>query len=453
MKRLVQFLSLVLIAGFLSTGCEGIFGSKSDSITDDIFRSGRQDPNIIIEDVGYAALLPFWEGFNRPTDVFVGFDEMVYVTDADGVHVLDRAGRRAASYPLRGAISVTQDRLLNVYVAARYDTVVASLPPPRNTFTWDLAAVYKFRNLNGAGPVQLVQVLKHPFMDASRSTTTTQTIRLNRDLADNDELVQLTGIAVLANNDIYISRKGPRNQTGQAVAQDNTVLLFTENRDANNNRLGTMRNVAQVRTLNPNTPSLLSAISVNDIVSFIGPPQRENIPNNVSFLLAQGAPERDIPFRVLWVDAVDTPDGIEYRSNGALLNRDTTRADGFLYQEGKFRNPTGLAFSADARNHIFVVDSHTHRLHMFQSNGFEGVNPPPGSNRTKTINVSFGADSTDVAGNRVIDVNTGQPYPVAGSGPREFRSPSGVAYFRQVVYVADTGNNRIARYKLNTDFE
>ncbi|MFM8493662.1 MAG: hypothetical protein ACKOA7_08000, partial [Bacteroidota bacterium] len=38
-------------------------------------------------------------------------------------------------------------------------------------------------------------------------------------------------------------------------------------------------------------------------------------------------------------------------------------------------------------------------------------------------------------------------------GPFQFRSPNGVAYFRRVVYVADTGNGRIMRYKLSTDLE
>ncbi|MDZ4698359.1 MAG: hypothetical protein SH809_01530 [Rhodothermales bacterium] len=38
-------------------------------------------------------------------------------------------------------------------------------------------------------------------------------------------------------------------------------------------------------------------------------------------------------------------------------------------------------------------------------------------------------------------------------GALQFRNPNGVAYFDRVVYVADTGNNRISRFKLNTDFE
>ncbi|HAC15625.1 MAG TPA: hypothetical protein DCE78_06735 [Bacteroidetes bacterium] len=429
MNKILSTSLILILSAVIISGCDEIFGSKNDPITDDIFEQGRQDPNLILDEVGYAALLPFWTGFDRPNDVFVGYDELVYVTDANGLHVLDGAGRMGNFIPIRGAVSVTQDRLLNVYVAARTDTVITAINP---SITWDLAAVYKIKNANGAGPVEVVQKLVHPFMDASRATTTTQRFRLDRNRSDNDELVEITGITVLANNDIYVSRRGPRNQTGQAVAADNTVLMFTEDRDNSGNRLGTMSNATQLRTLNPNVPSLLSGIDITDVSSFIGPPQRENMNVTQSLLLAQGNPDKEIPFRVLWVDAVDTPDGIEYRSNGQLLSRDTSRANSFLYDEFKFKNPTGLAFSADERGHIFVVDAETDSLYLFQSNGVEGVNPPAGSNVAKAINVSFGGQ---------------------GNGPRQFNNPMGVAYFRQIVFVADRDNNRIARYKLNTDIE
>ncbi|MFN2373589.1 MAG: hypothetical protein ABR545_07220 [Cyclonatronaceae bacterium] len=427
-KTILWLVALLFTAGTL-TACDTIFGTKNDAVTDEIFEEGRQDPDLIVEEVGYAALVPFWDGFDRPTDITVGFDELVYVTDSEGVHVLDRSGRRYQTIPLRGAVAVVQDRLLNLYVSARYDTVITAVDPG---ITWDLAAVYKIRNANGAGDLQIVDILVHPFMDASRSTTISQRSRLDRSRVDNDELVEVTGVAVLANNDIYVSRRGPRNQAGQAVAADNTVLIYTENRDNQGNRLGTMRNTTQIRTLNPNTPSLLSAVSINDIATFIAPPQRDSFTPDLNFLVAQGAPDRDIPFRVLWINAVQTPDGLEYRSNPTLLARDTTRADSFLYDQNKFRNPTGLAYTADARAQLLVVDAATDSLYLFQSNGIEGINPLPGSQQTKAINVSFGGK---------------------GNGPRQFDEPSGVAYFNRVVYVADKNNNRIARYKLNTDFE
>ena len=38
-----------------------------------------------------------------------------------------------------------------------------------------------------------------------------------------------------------------------------------------------------------------------------------------------------------------------------------------------------------------------------------------------------------------------------GSGENQFSNPFGVAVFNRVVYIADTGNGRIVRYKLSTD--
>lgn len=419
------FASLLIISALFLHGCDDIFGNKDDDITDEIFDAGRQDPDLIVEEVGYVALLPFWDEFDQPTDVFVGYDELVYVTDSEGLHVLDRAGRLYDTIPLRGAVSVTQDRLLDVYVAARKDTVITAVDPD---ITWDLPAVYKIRNANGAGPLEFVQTMVHPFMDASRATTSSQRNRLDRERSDNDELVEITGLATLANNELYVTRRGPANQTGRAVSQDNTVLVMTPVSGED----GRMRNTSQLQALNPNSPSLTSAIQLNDIATFATPPQRDNITEDRSFLLAQGGADREIPFRVVWVNAVETPDGTEYRSNPSLLAQDTTEANSFLYEQNKFTDPSGLAYSGDERAHIFVTDAATDSLHLFQSNGFEGVNPPPGSSAEKVINVSFGG---------------------TGNGPRQFNEPSGVAYFRRIVYVADKGNNRIARYRLNTDFE
>lgn len=424
-------LNTVLIVGLtfaLAAGCD-FLGSKGDSITDEIFEEGRQDPNLIVEEIGYAALVPFWDGFDRPTDVYVGFDELVYVTDAQGVHVMDTAGRISDTFPLRGAVSVTQDRLLNLYVAARYDTVITAIDPD---ITWDLPAVYKIANFNKAEPTIVVDVLKHPFrrFDNSRSNTTLERFRLNRNSANNDELVEITSVGVLHDNTLYITRRGPAN-TGTTPFPDNTVLTFNHELEAGE-RTGRMRNVGRI-FLRPQEPTnFFSGVDISDITTFIGPPQRDNVTTDRGFIITQGNAERDIPFRTLWINAVNTPDGIEYRPNSTLLVQDTTRADSFLYDQNKFKNPTGVAFSADARSHIFVVDAETDSLYLFQSNGVEGVNPPAGSDLEKAVNVSFGG---------------------TGNGPREFNNPSGVAYFRQIVYVADTGNNRIARYRLNIDFE
>jgi len=423
---------LILLAALGFYGCDNIFGTKDNSTTEEIFEEGRIDPTLEQTD-GYAALTPFWGDFDAPTDVYVGFDGFVYVTDAEGVHVLDRADlspRRTIELP--GAVGVTQDRLLNVYITARYDTVVSELPGERGEQTWNLPAIYKIKNLNGAGEITYVDTLIHPFSDNSRGTTALEQFRLDRSRPDNDELVEFTGVGVLRDNNIYVSRRGPRNNLNVIEAPDNTVLEFVQELE-NGEKTGKMDNSNQFQALSPGTPSLTSAINLSDITTFANPPQRDVFPENRNFLMSQGASNQNIAFRVLQVNVVETPSGTEFQPNQAFLERDTSSTSGFLYEEGKFEDPAGLAIAGDQTNYIFVIDRAQHKLYQFKPNGEEGIDPPPAAvDRTRNLIVSFGEQ---------------------GNGPRQFNSPSGVAYFDEIVYVADTGNNRIARYKLTTDFE
>ena len=90
----------LLAAGFCLlalTGCDAVFGSKGDSTTEEIFEQGETDPTLA-DDVGYVPLNPAYSQglqgtFDRPVDVYVGYDEFVYVADARGLHVLDLAVR------------------------------------------------------------------------------------------------------------------------------------------------------------------------------------------------------------------------------------------------------------------------------------------------------------------------------------------------------------------------
>jgi len=86
-----------------------------------------------------------------------------------------------------------------------------------------------------------------------------------------------------------------------------------------------------------------------------------------------------------------------------------------IYWQGSF----GLAQDVvvDEYDNIFVVDSEKNQVHKFSRNGVRIL--------------SFGKE---------------------GTGDREFENPKGIAYANKIVYVADTGNNRILRFMLSTDF-
>ncbi|MBO6792860.1 MAG: hypothetical protein JJ895_03030 [Balneolaceae bacterium] len=428
-EQRIYLLLLVIIGSTFAGACEAIFNSKSNDDTDEIFAEGRIDPSLESEE-GYALVQPVWTGFEAPSDVHVGFDEFVYVTDAQGIHILDLADLSPRlSISLQGANAITQDRLLNVYVSARIDTVIESINP---NVSWNLPAIFKIKNLNGAGPITFVDTLIFPFDDASLSTSAAQNARLNKNSATNYERVEITGLSILADNTLYATRRGPSNSTTQVAAPDNTVLEFRRV-TVDGITTNKMQNVRQIRALNPSVPSLRSGVGMSAIASFVAPPQRDSFTSDRSFLVAQADTTKDIAFRVLWIEAIETIDGLIYQQNASLLAQDTTQADGFLYEPNKFAQPTDIAFSGDDNSFIFVVDAELNRLFQFQTNGQEGVPPPAGAaDQTRQVLVSFGQ---------------------FGNGPKEFKNPSGVAYFDRIVYVADKGNNRIVRYKLTSDFE
>jgi DNA-binding beta-propeller fold protein YncE len=79
----------------------------------------------------------------------------------------------------------------------------------------------------------------------------------------------------------------------------------------------------------------------------------------------------------------------------------------------------GLAqdVAADEFENIFVVDSEKSQVHKFSRNGVPIL--------------SFGRE---------------------GSGQTDFKNPLGIAYANKILYVADTGNNRILRFALSNEF-
>ncbi len=419
-------LTAFFAVGFVVTGCDDLFGSKQDVTTKEIFEAGRREPGLISE-VEYVPLFPFFSdgadaaSLDQPRDVYVGYDELIYVVDARGLHVLDTAGRAAAFFDIPGGgTSVVQDRRLNVYVTARRDTFL-------NGRTWNLPVVLHYDRFVGNSSV-LADIIWHPFDEDSRKFS-------KPDPIDTDEEVSFTGVGVLYNNHIFVSRRGPVNVRSSVILPHNAVLEFTPEG----------RNLQAIPSLHPTRESLRSALYPTDIATFVHPPQRSFFSQTRHFLLAQSPVADDVigggeppisplRFSTLSIRAVLTTDGIVYQSDPEKLQvaANPDRGDGFLYDEFKFSNPSDLTVATDETNYLFVLDAGKDSLFVFTAAGIEGVAPPPGSRSTKPVIVSFGG---------------------TGDGAMQFNRPLGVAYFDRIVYVADTGNNRISRFRLNTDFE
>ena len=110
-------------------------------------------------------------------------------------------------------------------------------------------------------------------------------------------------------------------------------------------------------------------------------------------------------FKVQWITTSEF--GFTVRLNPADGNFD-------LLQPGKFSQPEDV--TVDPEGSIYVVDADLDFMFKFSSSGEELQ--------------SFGG---------------------TGDGVKQLNSPHGIAFFDRTLYVADTANNRIVRYKLSTD--
>jgi hypothetical protein len=401
-------LRLFVIFSFFLSSCDFLFGTREDEVVDEIFQEGAIDPNLVQNEVGYVPILPFWSGFSNPTDIYCGYDEMIYVIDDNGLNVLDQTGKIYNTIYIQGATDVTQDRRLHTYVAGRADIDVDG-----DGILENLAAIYHLTG-TGNGNVEIIDTLIQPFCDASRNITAFR--------GEEDEAVEFTGLSTLADNSLYISRKGPRNDLTGIARTDNAVLFFDE--DGNN--------FGYANGLSPTTSNLKSTWDISSIATFAAPPQAlSGISSSAEFIITLNNPAAS--YKCLWItQTIDPESGTSYGENAALTIFDFTKADGFLYEPNRFLNPSDVYIAPDFTGYIFVVDEETDSLYQFTRKGYEGVNPPAGSSSAKQVIASFGG---------------------VGSGPFNFVDPSGVAYLREIVYVVDKGNNRICRYKLSTDLE
>ncbi len=270
-------------------------------------------------------------------------------------------------------------------------------------------------NAASKGAYTIIDTLIPPDCDATR----------NNFRGSDDEKVTFTGIATTADNTLYITRNGPRNDLTAFSAPDNAVLVFDPSG----------KNIRYAKELNSGSSSLKSVLGLTGITSFCAPPQVQFGMNPSSdFIILQGDLSQPVEFRSLWITQnVDAGTGeTTYGQNNALLNTDTSKASRFLYDPYRFKHPVDVCISPDKNGYIFIVDDILDSVFIFTQAGYEGVNAPATAASKKQIIASFGGTGFDLF---------------------HFKKCSGVAYFNKVLYIADKENNRICRYKLSTDIE
>lgn len=400
MQKQLKYTVWAVLAGMaFLTSCRGFLGEKTDpSFIDVPIYTDRQ--------VAYVPIQPVWEGFVRPTDIVVGYDELIYVVDQGTSEIIafDLSGTESGRMTVPGLKSITMDRTLDILAIGTFDTLIQGQ-------TRSLSAIYRIeqKNATGYGLDNAVFERKviHPFY-----------FKNSFDVGQ-DDVEAFTGIASRGDNQYYVTRSGPNNSGQQTGGPDDSVLLFTED--------DTYRTPISVQTSTGLFRDYFK--SPQSIVTLAQAPQSPFVDGSGDFVFSSLSAQALL--KVQYIEVNESEFGIDYSVKEMPVG-DTAKADGFLYSSDRFASPVDVTYTGDGTNYIFVVDSEKDSLYQFTNTGLEGVRPPAGSTTTKNIRVSFGG---------------------TGRGLTQFDQPMAVAYYDRIVYVADAGNQRILRFKLTTDFD
>jgi len=376
------------------TSCDGFFGKETDLDFID-------KPSFEIRDIAYVPVQPSLKGFNNPTDVIAGFDELLYIVDEGSEEIIsmDESGRELGRLKVQGVKAVAQDRKFDLLAIGTKTEDISGTE-------FDLTCIYRIDlhgdNQYGIEHAQIVNTIVHPFYFKSTFSSSDVDVVFNK-------------IAILDDNRYYVTRTGfVQKQFG---GPDDAVLLFDDN-----DEYITPISVTSNGSLYNNYFKEPFGIS-----TLIQPPQiLANGPDDFIY----SSIDEDGVIKVQYIQLIETEFGLSYEPR--VVAADTSKADGFLTYPYRFSSPQGLAITGDGTNHILITDSEKDSLYLFSSNGFEGVRPPAGYSSNRYVNVSFGG---------------------SGRSLMQFNRPMGVAYKNKIVYIADSGNGRILRFKLTSDFD
>jgi len=385
-------------AALLLVGCGDFWGRKTDL-------SFIEVPQYDAALVAYVPLLPYWEGFEGPVDICVGYDDLIYVADSvAGLLVcLDQAGRRLASYALPGVHAVAQDRRLELLVAGPVDNLVGG-------GRGSVGA--RFFSVVGSAVGGWVGHAGGGRLGGGPLFFFCLCVLLSM-------VGWFCGIAVRGDNSYYVTRNGPDNDPLKFGGPDDAVLLF-DSQDRWQEAI-VVQTSTEVRT-----DFFQGAWG---LVTPARPPQSPFVSQSPNFWVGLTAP--GVALRVHAILRQEGEQGGFYTVSTAWQQGDTSLADGFLATPGRFLRPEGLALTGGAQPYLLVADAGRDSVYVFTLSGLEGVYPPTGSGLRRPVKVSFGG---------------------TGSGPLQMRRPTALAHARQILYVVDSGNRRVMRLRLTIDF-
>lgn len=390
MRKLI----IVLVVAMTIVSCENYWGKKTNLGFIDI-------PNYEVREIAYVPVEPKLYDASHPIDIFIGYDEFIYVVDSTTSEIAryDMAFQPQGRLYIPGITKVVQDRTFNLLAIGTSDTLV-------NGVDYDLTTIYRI-DFESSGILDfsfatIEKVAVHPFY-------------FKNSFSSSDAFVRFTDIAVQGgvsgelNNRYYVSRTGD-NLNNAGFGPDNAVLSFS------------------------NSDEFVSGIPVTAagavysdyfkapkaLASFTQPPQIAARPSQDFWIIND---DKDQAIQVQHIQFEEGPFGAIYQP--IFYSTTDPNTTGYLQTANRFHSPADIAFAGDASGFVFIADAGVDSVYQFTSTGLEGVPPPPAS--TADLN----AIST-----------------IGG-----FSDLRAVAYNDGILYVADAQNGTISRFKLTLDFE
>lgn len=171
------------------------------------------------------------------------------------------------------------------------------------------------------------------------------------------------------------------------IDPDNSLLKFVAGKNGGSDSL-----IGRVASLAPSSTGILSVNYVSRLKSFDK--------KNYDILLSLTG---NNSFKVQWLNYVSSQEFTGYQNNLAP-------AESKMMEPNLFEQPNGIGL--DPSGNIYVVETSKDSVYKFNSFGY---------------------------------------FVTAFGGATIFNQPYAVDYFDNILYIADTGNNRIVRYMLSTD--
>jgi hypothetical protein len=389
LKILSIIAGLLILSSLIITGCQNME-------SDERIKNQNNSSQIITNptDTTYVELNPSWGGFNNPTAILAGNDGFLYVADTDNNKVvqINETGLVLETRGIINPIALAQDLRLDLLVSGLiYSTVINDSVPA-------IFRIHLYESNHHLAVARIDTVYKEP-------------TRPNR---------RFTGIAMMTDNNYLVTRSGPDNSS--FIDPDTRLLRFIAQtrRDTTRDGQGNIISIKDTVLDKYITPvSDIATRQGQGLTDILYPTGIATFPNSNDFILTQSSAGGTMLFGALWMVYYNIP-----TFEGWLPKFDVRKPE---EKNRDFIKPNRFVEASAAtvdgqRLDIFIIDSEQDSLVKFDRRG----NYKP---------ESFGKSYLATLGSPPLNHPKGVAYKV---GPK-------------TLYITDSGNNKIRRFRLSTD--